>query len=150
MKTLYYDITNCVERIYKLFLDVIKVELEKLKIHDLNNIQALMLYNIDNNEVSVGDLIARGMYQGSNVSYNLKKLIKSGYVIQSPSVHDKRSLFVRLSDKGRSIHQKIDLCIKEQTDDVTAMFPNEKSLSLVRKNLQILEGFLLQHSSKRQ
>jgi DNA-binding MarR family transcriptional regulator len=149
MKTLYYDIASCVERIYKLFLDVIKVELEKLKIHDLNNIQALMLYNIDNNEVSVGDLIARGMYQGSNVSYNLKKLINSGYVVQNPSSHDKRSLYIRLSEKGKDVHQKIDLCIKEQSDDITELFLNEKSLAITNKNLQILERFLLQHSSRK-
>ncbi|MDR1597411.1 MAG: MarR family transcriptional regulator [Holosporales bacterium] len=149
MKTLYYDIANCIERSYKLFLDLIKYELDRVKIYDINNVQALVLYNIADQEVSVGELTSRGMYQGSNVSYNLKKLIQAGYIVQTPSEHDKRSLHVRLSEKGRQVYDFIDKCISEQSEEFKTMFPNMKSLSLVHKHLQILEIFWSQQSARK-
>src|SRR5205823_14986505 len=42
------------------------------------NVQALMLFNIVDAEVTVGELTSRGCYLGSNVSYNVKKLVESG------------------------------------------------------------------------
>ncbi|MDR1907468.1 MAG: MarR family transcriptional regulator [Holosporales bacterium] len=149
MKTLYYDIANCIERSYKLFLDVIKGELDKTKIHDINNVQALMLYNIADQEVSVGELTSRGMYQGSNVSYNLKKLIQAGYIVQTPSAHDKRSLYVRLSEKGQQIYNKIDELITNQSEGIKDVFPNVKSLNAVHKNLQMLETFWSQQGVRK-
>ena len=62
-----------VERLHRLLLDVVKDEFERLKILDINSVQALLLFNIGENEVTAGELKARGYYQGSNVSYNLKK-----------------------------------------------------------------------------
>jgi DNA-binding MarR family transcriptional regulator len=149
MKILYYNIANCIERSYKLFLDVIKNELDRMRIYDINNIQALMLYNIGDQEVSVGELTSRGMYLGSNVSYNLKKLIQSGYIVQSPSLHDKRSLHVRLSDNGKQIYAKIDQCIMEQAEDIRGVFPNVKSLNTVHKSLQVLENFWSQQGTRK-
>lgn len=149
MKTLYYNIVSCIEHSYKLFLDIIKKELDQISVYDINNIQALMLYNISDQEVSVGEITSRGMYQGSNVSYNLKKLINAGYIIQTPSKHDKRSFYVRLSDKGQKIYQRIDLCIQEQENNIKDFFPGSKSLDSIYKNLQSLESFWLQQSIRK-
>ena len=65
-----------VERLHRLLLDVIKDEFERLGIIDMNPVQALLLFNIGDNEVTAGELKTRGYYQGSNVSYNLKKLVE--------------------------------------------------------------------------
>jgi DNA-binding MarR family transcriptional regulator len=120
-----------------------------MRIYDINNVQALMLYNIGDREVSVGELTSRGMYLGSNVSYNLKKLIQAGYIVQKPSAHDRRSLHVRLSDKGKQVYEQMDQCITEQSEDIKDVFPNAKSLNTVHKNLQTLASFWSRQSPRK-
>lgn len=146
MGSTYYSIMGSIERSYRLFLNTIKKRLDKIQVNDINNIQALMIYNIADQEVSVGELTTRGMYQGSNVSYNLKKLAQMGYVIQTPSKHDRRSLYVRLSDKGKQMYTVIDTCIGEQDSEIIKFFSNKKSLEKIFENIGKLENFLLQQN----
>jgi DNA-binding MarR family transcriptional regulator len=80
---------------------VIKDEFERLAILEINSVQSLLLFNIGENEVTAGELKSRGYYQGSNVSYNLKKLVELGYMHHQRSEIDRRSVRVRLTEKGR-------------------------------------------------
>lgn len=73
MKALYFESITLIERLHFLFLDVMKTELDRLRIFDINNVQCFILYNVGKNEMTVGELSNRGYYLGSNVSYNLKK-----------------------------------------------------------------------------
>lgn len=97
----YLDNLALVERLHRLLLDVIKDEFERLAILEINSVQALLLFNIGENEVTAGELKSRGYYQGSNVSYNLKKLVELGYMHHQRSEIDRRSVRVRLTEKGR-------------------------------------------------
>ncbi len=97
----YLDNLALVERLHRLLLDVIKDEFERLNILEINSVQALLLFNIGENEVTAGELKSRGYYQGSNVSYNLKKLVELGYMHHQRSEIDRRSVRVRLTEKGR-------------------------------------------------
>src|SRR5437588_10906183 len=97
----YLGVIALIERLHRNFLEVVKLELEGLGIHDINNVQGLMLFNIGDVEMTVGELTTRGCYLGSNVSYNVKKMVETGYLAQERSVHDRRSIHVRLTDKGR-------------------------------------------------
>ena len=97
----YLDNLALVERLHRLLLDVIKDEFEQLNILEINSVQALLLFNIGENEVTAGELKSRGYYQGSNVSYNLKKLVELGYMHHQRSELDRRSVRVRLTEKGR-------------------------------------------------
>jgi DNA-binding MarR family transcriptional regulator len=99
----YLDNLGLVERLHRLLLDVIKDEFERLNILEINSVQALLLFNIGENEVTAGELKSRGYYQGSNVSYNLKKLVELGYMHHQRSDIDRRSVRVRLTDKGRKV-----------------------------------------------
>jgi DNA-binding MarR family transcriptional regulator len=99
----YLAVISLVERLHRQFLDVVKLELERCDIRDINNVQAVMLFNLGDVEMTVGELTLRGCYLGSNVSYNLKKLVENGYVEQARSPHDRRSVHVRLTPKGRSL-----------------------------------------------
>ncbi|OYW60535.1 MAG: MarR family transcriptional regulator [Rhodobacterales bacterium 17-64-5] len=99
----YLDNLALVERLHRLLLDVIKDEFERLAILEINSVQALLLFNIGENEVTAGELKTRGYYQGSNVSYNLKKLVELGYMHHQRSEIDRRSVRVRLTEKGRSV-----------------------------------------------
>lgn len=146
MEATYYSLMGSIERSYRLFLDTIKKRLDKIPVYDINNIQALMIYNIGDQEISVGELTTRGIYQGSNVSYNLKKLIQLGYVVQKPSTHDRRSFYIRLSDKGRQMLQVIKTCIDEQDSEIVKFFNNKKNFLRVAENIVQLESFLLQQS----
>ena len=103
----YLDSLAMVERLHRLLLDVIKDEFERLGILDINAVQALLLFNISDNEVTAGELKSRGYYQGSNVSYNLKKLVEMGYMHHQRCEIDRRSVRVRLTDKGRHVRDTV-------------------------------------------
>ncbi len=101
--TAYLDSLALVERLHRLLLDVIKDEFERLSVLEINAVQALLLFNIGDHEVTAGELKSRGYYQGSNVSYNLKKLVDMGYMHHQRCEIDRRSVRVKLTDKGRHI-----------------------------------------------
>ncbi|TVP71806.1 MAG: MarR family transcriptional regulator [Rhodobacteraceae bacterium] len=105
--TRYLDNVALLERLHRLMLDVIKDEFERLGIVDINPVQALLLFNIGENEVTAGELKSRGYYQGSNVSYNLKKLVELGYMHHQRCAVDRRSVRVRLTPKGLDVHGRI-------------------------------------------
>ncbi len=99
----YLDALALVERLHRLLLDVIKDEFERVNMLEINAVQALLLFNIGDNEVTAGELKSRGYYQGSNVSYNLKKLVEMGYMHHQRCEIDRRSVRVRLTQKGREV-----------------------------------------------
>lgn len=99
----YLDTLSLIERLHRLLLDVIKDEFERLGIIDINSVQALLLFNVGDHEVTAGELKSRGYYQGSNVSYNLKKLVEAGYMHHQKCSIDRRAVRVRLTEKGREV-----------------------------------------------
>jgi DNA-binding MarR family transcriptional regulator len=99
----YLENLALIERLHRLLLDVIKDEFERLGFLEINAVQALLLFNIGDNEVTAGELKSRGYYQGSNVSYNLKKLVEMGYMHHQRCEVDRRSVRVRLTDRGRAM-----------------------------------------------
>ena len=116
MKENYLELISLIERLHRLFLEVIKCELDNLKIEDINSVQAMVLYNLGGEQISIGELTTRGCYLGSNVSYNLKKMVQNGYVDQITSKHDKRSYMIKLSSKGNSLYKKIDAALERQVE----------------------------------
>src|ERR1041385_7102474 len=84
----YLEVISLVERLHRHFLEVVKLELDGLQVHDINNVQGLMLFNIGDAEMRVGELTLRGCYLGSNVSYNVKKMVENGYLGQDRSSRD--------------------------------------------------------------
>ncbi|MGY3439255.1 MULTISPECIES: MarR family winged helix-turn-helix transcriptional regulator [unclassified Marinovum] len=103
----YLDALALVERLHRLLLDVIKDEFERVGVLEINAVQALLLFNIGDNEVTAGELKSRGYYQGSNVSYNLKKLVETGYMHHQRCEIDRRSVRVKLTPKGRDIRDVV-------------------------------------------
>ncbi len=108
MKQEYLSLILSIERLHRRFLDVVKSKLDRKGIEEINNVQTLILYNIGDTILTIGELTNRGYYLGSNVSYNLKKLVETGYVLQERSPHDKRTIKIRLSDKGVELCKVID------------------------------------------
>ena len=120
MKVLYLETIALVERLHRQCLEVVKAELERLGIRDLNSVQAMILFNIGDAELTVGELTQRGYYQGSNVSYNVKKMVEHGYLIQERSQHDRRSFHVRVSEKGLEVCTAINTLFDRHVNELTS------------------------------
>src|SRR5213596_3403508 len=107
MPEAYLEVISFIEQLHRRFLEIVKLELDGLGIHDISNVQAMMLFNIGNAEMTVGELTLRGCYLGSNVSYNVKKMVENGYLTQQRSLHDRRSIHVRLTEKGIRLRDRL-------------------------------------------
>ena len=142
MKEAYFESVIMIERLHRLFLEVIKTELDRMSMRDINNVQALVLYNIGDEQVTVGELTNRGYYLGSNVSYNLRKMVQNDYLIQEPSPHDRRSSHVKLSPKGMDLYQKIDKTLSQHVQYLERNQKGEGSLlNDLGTTLKSLESF---------
>jgi len=124
LKKDYLELTHLIERLHRRFLDVLRTELQRLGVRDINGVQALLLANIGEEEIVIRDLIERGYYQGSNVSYNIKKLVELGYLDQKRASHDKRSVSIRLTEKAIEIVTKIHVL---EDQNATTFSENQKS-----------------------
>jgi DNA-binding MarR family transcriptional regulator len=142
MKQIFIENMLFIERLHRRFLDVIKSELDKLKVDDVNNVQTLILYNINQDRMTISELTNRGYYLGSNVSYNIKKLVENGYLIQEKSPHDKRAVRIKLSDKGLSLCQKVDVFLAESVNAFKEVGVKETELAEMTKVLRKIERFL--------
>ena len=107
LSKVYLESLNLVERLHRQLLDVIKDELDRRDEREINSVQALLLFNIGDQELTAGELRTRGHYLGSNVSYNLKKLVESGYIHHERSEVDRRSVLVRLTRKGEAVRDML-------------------------------------------
>lgn len=140
-KNVYVETILLLERLHRRFLDVIKTELDRLRIQDINNVQTMILHNIGSETLSIGELTNRGYYLGSNVSYNVKKMVENGYLIQERSPHDKRSFNVRLSEKGLDICARIDILYREHVEKLAKADMDINTLSRINSQLRSLENF---------
>ncbi len=142
MKPLYMDALRLVERLHRRLLDVIKDEFDRRGRSDVNSVQALLLFNIGDSEVTAGELRSRGYYQGSNVSYNLKKLVDMGYVNHERSKVDRRSVRISLSDKGLEIRQIVSELYERHINTIEQVGGvNADDFVSLNKSLQRLERF---------
>jgi len=103
----YLELISRIELLHRQLLELVKIELENLRAHDINNVQALMLFNINDAEMTIGELTLRGCYLGSNVSYNVKKMVENGYLDAERSAHDLRSIRVKLTNKGHLLRDRL-------------------------------------------
>ena len=141
MKDQYLVTIRLIERLHRRFLDVIKAELDRLGIEDINNVQTLILSNIAEEQLTVGELTVRGYYLGSNVSYNVKKLVESGYLLQERSVHDKRQTRVKLSPKGLDLTARIDKLYEKNAKELDGKLVTSDQLKQLNATLIGLERY---------
>ncbi len=141
MSTPYFESIQLIERLHRHFLDVLKVELDKKGIQDINNVQSMILYNVGDDELTVGELTIRGYYLGSNVSYNVKKMVENEYLIQERSVHDKRSIRVKLSEKGLALKTMISDMFARHEAQIQGSEITDERLNDMNKTLMMLERF---------
>jgi DNA-binding MarR family transcriptional regulator len=141
LKRDYLDSVSLVERLHRQFLEVVKLELDRMNVRDINNVQALILYNIGKDELTVGELTQRGYYLGSNVSYNLKKLIDNDYISQARSPHDRRSVRVKLTAQGLKLHERLDQVFARHAEELTRGLVKPQELAQLEQTLRRMEQF---------
>jgi DNA-binding MarR family transcriptional regulator len=141
VKQSYLDTIRLIERLHRRFLDVIKTELDRLGIEDINNVQSLILSNISSEQLTVGELTARGYYLGSNVSYNVKKLVENGYLNQERSPHDRRMTRVRVSEKGLALCNRIDELYRINALELEREVVTQEQLTSTNQVLSALERY---------
>ena len=146
MNNAYLEVISLIERLHRNFLEVVKLELEGLGIHDINNVQGMMLYNIGDAEMTVGELTLRGCYLGSNVSYNVKKMVENGYLVQERSLHDRRSIRVRLTEKGVKLRDRVSVMHQRHQEMLSQAPINMEDLQTVGSTLRRLERFWIRAS----
>ncbi|MFZ4807829.1 MAG: transcriptional regulator LdtR [Hyphomicrobiaceae bacterium] len=139
----YLQALRLIERLHRLLLDVIKDEFDRTGFgDDLNSVQALLIYNIGDSELTAGELKTRGYYLGSNVSYNLKKLVEMGYIHYKRSDTDRRSVRVSLSAKGKQACEVVQKLYQRQLGSVeTVGEVGMDELKVLNKALVRLERF---------
>jgi DNA-binding MarR family transcriptional regulator len=141
VKQSYLETIRLIERLHRRFLDVIKTELDRLGIEDINNVQSLILSNISSEQLTVGELTARGYYLGSNVSYNVKKLVENGYLNQERSPHDRRMTRVRVSEKGLGLCNRIDQLYQTNASELEREVIGQEQLASTNQVLSALERY---------
>ena len=139
----YFKVISLVERLHRQFLELVKLELDGLGIHDINNVQGMMLFSIGDAEMTVGELTLRGCYLGSNVSYNVKKMVENGYLVQERSLHDRRSIHVRLSEKGCELRDSLTAMHRRHLEMLSQAELTADDLQTVGVTLRRLEQFWL-------
>lgn len=151
MKDAYLEMISLVERLHRQCLEVVKADLDRRGIRDLNNVQALILFNIGEAEFSVGELTQRGYYLGSNVSYNVKKMVENGYLIQERSPHDRRSFHVRAAEKGVGVFRNLSALFDEHASQLGENQFDKAGLEAANATLSRLQQFWSapQHSGTR-
>ena len=142
VRPLYLEALTLVERLHRRLLDVIKDEFDRRGRSDINAVQALLLFNIGDSELTAGELRTRGYYLGSNVSYNLKKLVEMGFLHHQRSRVDRRSVRIKLTDKGEDVRNVVEGLYAKHVktiEQVGGIHAND--FSTLNKALQRLERF---------
>jgi DNA-binding MarR family transcriptional regulator len=140
-QNIYFELNPLIERLHHRMLEIVKLELDALGIHDINSVQAVMLFNIGDAEMTIGEITLRGCYLGSNVSYNVKKMAENGYFAYERSAHDRRSIRVRATDKGRELSEKLSKMHQRHLEQLQETDIPEIDLKGIAVTLRRLERF---------
>jgi DNA-binding MarR family transcriptional regulator len=138
----YFKVMSLVERLHRSFLELVKLELDRVGLYDINNVQALMLFSMGEAKMTVSELMTRGCYLGSNVSYNVRKLVENGYLEQTRSTHDRRSVHVKLTMKGNNLLEQLSAMHSRHLEMLSQSHVTDADLTLAASTLRRLDRFL--------
>jgi DNA-binding MarR family transcriptional regulator len=141
MHETYLEVISLVEHLHRHFLEVVKLELDGLGVHDINNVQGLMLFNIGDAEMTVRELTLRGCYLGSNVSYSVKKMVENGYLTHERSAFDRRSTHVGLTEKGAKLRDHLQSMHQRHVEMLDQAAITKEDLQAATVTLRQLEHF---------
>lgn len=142
-KSMYVQSLSVLSALHRFLIDNVNLFLDHDHYHDINATQALIIYHIGSQRVKVNDIIKNHFYEGSNPSYNVKKLTMFSYVSTKPCYHDRRVMYVQLTEKGMTLQRTMDDFFQHQ-EDVWAF----SGLAKERLQQWFQDGQLLAHTWK--
>ncbi len=137
----YYEIIHVLERLHRLSLEVLKRELDRLDIQGINNVQSLILYSIGGDQLTIRELTQRGYYLGSNVSYNLQRMVEAGYLVHERTLRDRRSVRIRVTPEGAALQAKLEDFFTRSSSLMPVHGVEPDTLVYLKDKLQKLEAF---------
>jgi DNA-binding MarR family transcriptional regulator len=147
MKEEYLAVIALAERLHRRTLDVLQIELTRIKVTDVSAVQAMILLNMGPEEVTAKDLMVRGCYQGTNISYNLKGLTERGYIVQTRSENDRRVVLLKISSKGTRLLKELNKLFDRLASELVERSVDEQMLKQCRIALDKLDQFTIRQSS---
>jgi DNA-binding MarR family transcriptional regulator len=138
----YANMIHLVERLHRRLMDVVTEAVGRANIQDVNAVQAIMLYNIADQELTVSELRERDYYMGSNSSYNVKKLVEGGFLCYAKSRIDRRTVRISLGVRGKEVHGIVARAYQKHAATVEQLGgipPGD--FDLVNRSLQRLDRF---------
>lgn len=139
MKENYLEAIALIEKNYRLYLDVLKSEIQTLGTLDVNHTQAMILCHIGDRKLSISEIVDKGHFVGSNVSYNVKKLITSKYLQSEISEFDKRAVYITLTNKGKVMKDKLNASIESHKNIFNKYGLAQKEFEQLTETLHKLE-----------
>jgi DNA-binding MarR family transcriptional regulator len=133
---------SLLEQAHRRLHDVVKDDLERGGERSLTGVQALLLYEIGEDDAPASVLRARGAFAGTSLSYNVKKLQEGGYLIQTRSEDDKRTVTLRLTERGKKVRNRVAKLFEKQAralEPTASVRPDD--LSQLNKTISRLERF---------
>lgn len=113
MKTSIIKANDMFSRMHTIFMEIIRLELERLGVYNLTSTQYMILQHLGTDRIPVGDLSLRISYFGTNISYNVRKMVESGHLIQEKAEHDHRTHYVFISPQSKELIGKMDQALEE-------------------------------------
>jgi DNA-binding MarR family transcriptional regulator len=141
MNSKYLELSTFCERVHRLFLEFIKQELFNLGINDINSTQAFILLNMREHVVTIGEVMSRGYYVGSNATYNIKKLMANQYIGQTQSPSDRRAVYLSLTEKGLRLCDELEEVLSRYTVNFSPTFGKMAEIDKCLKFIKKLENF---------
>lgn len=141
-KNNFMETARIIDKLSRTFPEYIRYGLEKLEILDVSGIQAMIIYRVGDKTITVGEVMRGGYYQGSNSSYNLRRLIENGYLEKGNNTFDGRSSLVCLTDKGITLWNLLDSVIIPQVNKLTSKVINDKNITEITNNLHKIDSAL--------
>ncbi|MEM1088563.1 MAG: MarR family transcriptional regulator [Pseudomonadota bacterium] len=133
---------SLLEQAHRRLHDVVKDDLERGGERHLTGVQALLLYEIGEGETPASTLRSRGAFAGTSLSYNLKKLQEGGYLVQNRSERDKRTVRLKLTERGLKVRERVQNLFDRQAnalEPTASVRPGD--LSQLNKTVARLERF---------
>jgi DNA-binding MarR family transcriptional regulator len=127
-KNNFMETVRIIDKLNRTLPEYIRYELEKLEILDVTGIQAMIVYRIGDKTITVGEVMKGGYYQGSNSSYNLRRLTENGYLGRGDNAFDGRYSLVYLTDKGMGLWNLLDSVIMPQANKLTSAGIGDNSI----------------------
>lgn len=133
---------SLLEQAHRRLHDVVKDDLERSGERNLTGVQALLIYEIGEEETPASVLRARGAFAGTSLSYNVKKLQEGGYLTQSRSKADKRTVHLKLTERGLKVRDQVANLFDKQAGalEPTASVRHD-DLDQLNKTVSRLERF---------